>query len=174
MFFKNIKKINITEFNFFKKGYKYKSFPNNINVKGLPIYVPLVKYGKVIKVYDGDSITIAARIENINDSQIYKFNLRLNRIDTPELRTKNEKEKEYGLKIREILKERILNKIVKVHFEGLDKYGRYLADVIYENENINDWLLYNKYAMMYNGGKKLTFNENQFNPLLEEMENIEL
>ena len=51
---------------------------------------------------------------------------------------KNEKEKEYGLKIREILKERILNKIVKVYFEGLDKYGRYLADVIYENENINE------------------------------------
>ena len=119
----------------------------------------------MIKVYDGDSITIAARIENISNSEIYKFNLRLNRIDTPELRTKNEKEKEYGIKIRDKLREKILNKIIKVNFSGLDKYGRYLAEIYYEKENVNDWLLINNYALMYNGGKKIEFDENNFNNL---------
>jgi len=162
--FKSSKKF-LNNLSFVSKRYKFKSFPENLDIKNLPIYVPLVRYGKVIKVYDGDSITIAARIENISNSEIYKFNLRLNRIDTPELRTKNEKEKEYGIKIRDKLREKILNKIVKVNFSGLDKYGRYLAEIYYEKENINDWLLINNYAVVYNGGKKIDFDENNFNNL---------
>jgi endonuclease YncB( thermonuclease family) len=36
-----------------------------------------------------------------------------------------------------------------------------LADVFYNNEKINDWLLNNKLAVKYDGGKKVAFEENK-------------
>ena len=48
--------------------------------------------GQVIKVYDGDSITIAAHLP-IEKSPLFRFSVRLNGIDTPEIKGKNEDEK---------------------------------------------------------------------------------
>ena len=48
-------------------------------------------------------------------------------------------EKEYAIKIRDILSERIMNKMVNLKVIKTDKYGRYLAEVLYKKENINDW-----------------------------------
>ena len=45
-------------------------------------FVPPVTSGKVIKVYDGDTITIATKLP-INKSPIYKFQVRLTGIDSP-------------------------------------------------------------------------------------------
>jgi endonuclease YncB( thermonuclease family) len=37
---------------------------------------------------------------------------------------------------------------------GTEKYGRILADIYIENLHINQWMLDNKYAVPYDGGKK--------------------
>jgi endonuclease YncB( thermonuclease family) len=137
--------------------------PKNLNFKDLNSYHPKLKKGRVIKVYDGDSITIAATLPKSNDREFYKFNIRLNRIDTPEIRTQNKIEKIYGIKIRDLLNEKIMNKMVNLKVINTDKYGRLLAEVSYKNENINDWLLINKYAMEYDGGTKKEFNKSSFN-----------
>lgn len=44
---------------------------------------------KVIKVYDGDTITVVFNYNN----KYYKWNCRLNGIDTPEIKSNNEDEK---------------------------------------------------------------------------------
>lgn len=106
--------------------------------------------GKVVSVYDGDTVKI---IMNFNNEFI-KFNCRLSGIDTPEIRTKNTNEKKYGLLVRDKLREKILNKIVTVNCLKFDKYGRLLVRLNIDNECVNDWLIENKYAFSYNGGTK--------------------
>ena len=137
--------------------------PKNLSFKDLSHYYPEIKKGRVIKVYDGDSITIAARIPKSKSRKIYKFNIRLNRIDCPEIRTRNNIEKKYALKIRDILSEKIMNKMINLNILKTDKYGRYLAEVFYKNENINSWLLNNRYAVQYDGGKKNEFSIDTYN-----------
>ena len=109
-----------------------RKIPKNLVFNELSNFYPNIKKGRVIKVYDGDSITVAARIPELKNDTIYKFSIRLNRIDTPELRTNNSIEKEYAIKIRDILSERIMNKMVNLKVIKTDKYGRYLAEVLYK------------------------------------------
>ena len=140
---------------------KYRKIPKNLVFKDLNNFYPNIRKGRVIKVYDGDSITIAARIPELKNNTIYKFSIRLNRLDTPELRTNNHIEKEYAIKIRDLLSERIMNKMVNIKVIKTDKYGRYLAEISYKKLNINDWLINNGYAVNYSGGIIITdwYNE---------------
>ena len=119
--------------------------------------------GKCVDVYDGDTIKLVLNVP-IND-KLYRWNCRIARVDTPELRTRNLKEKEFGYEVRNKLREKILNKIVKVTCGEFDKYGRLLVEIMIEEDgklnNISDWLIENQYAFTYNGGtKKLWFPEN--------------
>ena len=60
-----------------------------------------IKQAKVVDVYDGDTIKIVFTVSN----KLYKFNCRIIGVDTPELRTKNKKEKKYGIHVRNKLRE---------------------------------------------------------------------
>lgn len=111
--------------------------------------------GKIVDVYDGDTVKIVLNLP-IN-LQYFRWNCRLSGINTPEIRTKNIKEKEFGLLVRDKLKERIENKILLIKCGEFDKYGRLLVE-IYENNgelfSINNWLIENNYAKPYDGGTK--------------------
>ena len=118
------------------------------------------KIGKVVSVYDGDTIKIVFPLNN----KLYKWNCRLGRVDTPELRTKNLIEKKYGYIVRDKLREKILNKVVKIKCGDFDKYGRLLGEIFIENDNkeevsINQWLIDNNYAFEYDGGTKKSWLE---------------
>ena len=114
-----------------------------------------MKEGKVVSVYDGDTINVVFPLNN----KLYKWNCRLNGIDTPEIRTRSKIEKNYGKMVRDKLRDKILNKIVKIYCYKFDKYGRLLVDIKFENININKWLINNKFAFIYNGGSKKDWNE---------------
>ena len=92
---------------------KYRKIPKNLVYKDLSNFYPDIKKGRVIKVYDGDSITVAARIPILKNDTIYKFSIRLNRIDCPEIRTQNVDEKKCGLRVRDLLSEKIMNNNVR-------------------------------------------------------------
>ena len=47
-------------------------------------------WGRVVSLYDGDTLTIALNVF----SSVYKFSVRMNGIDTCEIKSKNEKNKE--------------------------------------------------------------------------------
>jgi endonuclease YncB( thermonuclease family) len=47
-------------------------------------FIPPITSGKVIKVYDGDTVTIASKLPYDN-SPIYRFSIRLLGIDSPEM-----------------------------------------------------------------------------------------
>ena len=118
-------------------------------------FVPPIKKGRVVKIYDGDTITIAAKLP-YSSSPLYRFSVRLNGIDTPELHTKNLEEKEMAEKARDALKMQIMNKEVELKNRKTEKYGRLLADVYCENFYINEWLVNERFAVKYDGGTKKT------------------
>ncbi len=114
--------------------------------------------GKVVSVYDGDTVRIAFPIKG----DMYKWNCRLSGIDTPELRTKCKLEKQFGYKVRDFLRERILDKVIYVKCEDFDKYGRLLTTLKEkesDEQTINQWLIDEGYAFSYDGGTKKSWSE---------------
>lgn len=113
--------------------------------------------GKVVDVYDGDTVKIVFPLSEKEPERLYRWNCRLINVDTPEIRTKNLKEKTYAKLVRDKLREKILNKLVYVKCLDFDKYGRLLVE-IFDNEKceecINNWLILNEYAKKYDGGTK--------------------
>ncbi len=131
----------------------------DINIEGanLTKFVPVIKRGRVVKVYDGDTITIGARmeIEGKETYNLYQFSVRLHGIDTPELKTKNPTEKSLAILARDDLSSMILGKVVTLTNVSYDKYGRILANV--QNENgvdMSQWMIEKGHAVSYDGGTK--------------------
>ena len=116
-------------------------------------FVPPVSGGRVIKVYDGDTITIASTIP-IKNSPLYRFSVRLNGIDTPEIKGSDEIEKRVALMARDALSEKILYKDVELINVKTEKYGRLLAEVVFNGENMNEWMISKRFAVEYDGGTK--------------------
>ena len=112
--------------------------------------------GKVIKVYDADTITIASKLP-YNESPIYRLCVRLNGIDTPEIRGKDvsEEEKKAGYLARDYVANLTRDKYVRLENIQTEKYGRILADVYIDNLHLNQDLLDKRYAVKYDGGHKI-------------------
>ena len=117
-----------------------------------PFVVPITG-GQVIKVYDGDTITVASRLPFAN-SPLYRFSVRLNGIDTPEIKGKTDDEKSVAVEARDTLSEMILHKNVVLKNVASEKYGRVLADVYFNDLHINNWLIDQRFAVKYDGGTK--------------------
>jgi micrococcal nuclease len=127
----------------------------NIKYADTVIFIPPIHYCKVVKVYDGDTITVATTLPFKNDStKVYRFRVRLRHIDSPEIKGSTPKEKQLAIKARDALHAKIFDKIVRLENNGTEKWGRVLADVYYENIYINQWMLDNKFAVPYEGGTK--------------------
>jgi len=95
---------------------------------------PYTYNAKVIKVYDGDTFTV-----NIDLGFYLVWNeqvIRLARVNTPEVRGA---EREEGLKVRDIVRDLILDKevTIKTIKDKKGKYGRYLAEIEFEDDNGN-------------------------------------
>lgn len=140
---------------YIKKRYyerKYKSVTdkdvNKYSLEGLK------KYCKVVKVYDGDTITIVFK----HHGQLVKYSCRIDGIDAPELRTKNKKEKEKAIYVREYVKNMIDQETVKVYFGKFDKYGRPLIKIRHNRQDLSGILLRKGLVREYHGGKKFAWN----------------
>lgn len=116
-------------------------------------FVPPIITGKVIKVYDGDTITIASKLAN-TETPIYRFSVRLSGIDSAEIHGKTQNEKKHAIIARDKLNELIFGKMVHLKNVSTEKYGRILADVYLDNLHINQWMLDKNLAVPYGGGTK--------------------
>jgi endonuclease YncB( thermonuclease family) len=116
-------------------------------------FIPPIENGQVIKVYDGDTITIATRLP-YKDSPLYRFPIRLKGIDTAEIKSKNVNEKKHAMVARDALSELILHKSVLIKNIENEKYGRILADVYLDEICLNEWMIEKGYAVKYDGGTK--------------------
>lgn len=92
----------------------------------------------VISVYDGD--TIRVDIDLGFGVWLHNQTLRLYGINAPEVRGK---ERPAGLRTRDALRAKINGKQIKIrtHKDKKGKYGRWLADVFFDSEHLNTWLI---------------------------------
>lgn len=121
-----------------------------------PKWIPKMNFGKVVKVYDGDTIHVIARPLN-GDGNIYKFSVRLKDVDTPEIGNvlhATEQDLEKALKAKHFLSNMILNKVVRLSNIEIDKYGRVLANISIQGKDISKTLVEEKLGYVYHGGKK--------------------
>jgi endonuclease YncB( thermonuclease family) len=125
----------------------------NIEWKDTVPFVPPINAGCVVKVYDGDTITIASKMPYKN-SPMYRFSVRLRGIDSPEIKGKTAIEKDLAYSARDALANKLLGKNIILKNVSLEKYGRLLADVYFDGLNMNQWMLDNKLALPYDGGTK--------------------
>ena len=97
----------------------------------------------VTKVYDGDTITVD--IDLGFGVCLKGQKIRLLGIDTPEIRGV---EREEGLRSRDVLRGKIINKWVsiKTFKDKKGKYGRWLGEVWLDDLCMNEWLLTEGYA----------------------------
>jgi endonuclease YncB( thermonuclease family) len=132
-------------------------------------------YTRVVNIIDGDTIVL---VIELFENTYYKFNVRLDGIDTSELKSKDEKLKQKALEAKYKLVELICNvdknfdftkenikkllddNIYLIWTECLefDKYGRLLAKIKNtenDNEYINNILIDENLAYEYHGGKKM-------------------
>jgi len=126
---------------------------SRIKYKETKKFIPPIKKAYVIKVYDGDTFTIATTLPY--DKNIYRFSVRIRGIDCPELRTKNSNEKFVALLAKNFVISKILNKQVILRNIAYDKYGRLLADTFINKHNLANMLLQNNMAVTYDGGTKV-------------------
>ena len=108
----------------------------------------------VISVYDGD--TFRVNIDNLPPILGQNIAIRVNGIDTPEIRGKCQKEKILAIQARDFVKDKLLNaKQITLANIKRGKYFRLVADVLIDGQSLTDLLLVNKLGYRYNGGRKL-------------------
>ena len=116
-------------------------------------FIPDITSGKVIKVYDGDTITISSKLP-YDASPLYRWSVRLKGIDSPEMKSKNKTEKECARIAQKTLSDFIFEKEVELKNVQMEKYGRILADVYCENINLSTFMLAKRLAVPYDGKTK--------------------
>jgi endonuclease YncB( thermonuclease family) len=126
-------------------------------------FIPAFTTGRVIKVYDGDTITVAAYI---HDDRLYRFNIRIAGIDTPELTSTNPFEKTRAIYVRNKLRALVHNTVVQVEIICLDKYAGRVVARIWTNGGVSvaEYMVTEGFARTYEGGTKAPWTHNLLYP----------
>jgi micrococcal nuclease len=105
---------------------------------------------KVINVVDGDTIDVnidlgffVNKIERVRFARINAFEVKLGKTTTAD-------EKKKGIEAKDFLTNLILNKQVVLQSlkpNDFEKYGRFLAEVVIDNKNINDLMVEKGFAV---------------------------
>jgi len=109
---------------------------------------------EVTSIYDGDTFRV-----NINSYPKvigYRMAIRVNGIDTPEMKGKCKKEKTLARKAKQITVSTLRSaKVIELRNIQRGKYFRIVADVYADNKSLADELIKNNLAVRYNGGTKV-------------------
>jgi endonuclease YncB( thermonuclease family) len=146
----------------------------------------IITIARIVDIYDGDSCTCIIKL----NKKYNRFIIRLAGIDTPEITSKNTKNKETALGARKRLcslisddfnnldvniKRKELRKLLNskcyliiIKCGKFDKYGRLLAYLynekcknLIEENSFNKCLVNEKLAYIYNGGTKLSEDDQE-------------
>ncbi len=115
-----------------------------------------VMASKIISIYDGD--TFRVNIDLLPPIIGRNIPIRMNGIDTPEIRGKCQYEKNIAIKARDFVRDK-LNNAEEIKLTNLQrgKYFRIIANVMVDGVSLEQELLDNGLAYNYNGGKKLSW-----------------
>ena len=112
-----------------------------------------VVVSNVISVYDGD--TFRVNIGSLPPIVGKNIAIRLNGVDTPEIKGKCQYEKDLALEARDFVRNKLANaKEIKLTKIERGKYFRVVARVLIDGVSLEQELLDHGLAYKYNGGKK--------------------
>ena len=111
---------------------------------------------EITSIYDGD--TFRANIKGYTAIVGEHMSIRVNGIDTPELRGKCDKEKQQARLAKQFTVERLrAAKVITLKNIKRGKYFRLVADVYLDDLSLGELLVKNKHAVIYNGGTKVSW-----------------
>ncbi len=93
--------------------------------------------GVVTHVSDGDTLWV------VPEGRSKKIKVRIKGIDAPELC------QNWGLQSREALRAQLMGQVVQVHSAELDQYGRTLGQVVFQQQDVGEWLVSQGHAWSY-------------------------
>ena len=113
---------------------------------------------KVVKVVDGDTLDLEI---DLGFSLTKKERCRVAGIDTPECRTRDREEKQYGMAAKVYMAGMLKNATnLRVKTEKDGKYGRMLGWIYCDElgeKSLNEEMIDSGFAFAYDGGKKKDF-----------------
>jgi micrococcal nuclease len=113
-----------------------------------------VYVSRVVSVYDGDTFRV-----DINKYPIIvgaDVPIRINGIDTPELKAKCALEKRLAIRARTLTVKKLkMGKVIELRNIKRGKYFRIVADVYVDNSNLGEELIAAGLAVNYSGGGKV-------------------
>lgn len=100
----------------------------------------------VVSVYDGDTITVDLDLGF--DMVLKSQKIRLYGINAPELKGAN---KAQGIVSRDALRSKVLDKdiVITTIQDKKEKFGRWLGKLEINGEDINNYMVQNKYAVLF-------------------------
>ena len=113
-----------------------------------------VTIAEVTSIYDGD--TFRANIPDYPPIIGQHMGIRINGIDTPEIRGECEQEKKLARKAKQYTV-MALRKAKKIELRNMQrgKYFRIVADVYADGQSVGEGLIREGLAVVYDGGKKI-------------------
>ena len=116
---------------------------------------PFGDYQNPIYVFNYDGDTITFNLPDLHPIIGKKISVRINGIDTPEIKGNCEKEKYKAQQAKEMVAE-ILKDAEQITLKNMErgKYFRIAADVLVDGEDLGDMLIEAGVAVKYDGGKK--------------------
>ena len=125
------------------------SLPSHVLAKSFGDY----KGAVYLRNYDGDTITF--NLPGLHPIIGEEISIRVNGIDTPEIKGKCEKEKYNAQQAQQMVAD-FLKDAEQIVLKSMErgKYFRIAADVIVDGENLADVLVEAGMAVRYDGGKK--------------------
>ena len=111
----------------------------------------------VLRVYDGDTITAA--VATVWPGQNVSTAIRLNGIDTPEIRGDCDRERELAVKARDLLRERLARAaLIQIADPFHGRWaGRVVAAVLVDGVDVGGMLVSAGFARVYDGGTRLSW-----------------
>jgi micrococcal nuclease len=116
------------------------------------------KYGLVInRIIDGDSMDVDIKLGF--GVVLQNKRLRLEGVDTPELRTSDEEERKYGLRAKEFVvgwcEDKEVDLVMKNDDDYYDKFGRILGDICdKDGMSLVSAIIANYHGVAYQGQNK--------------------
>jgi len=108
---------------------------------------------EILRVVDGDTVDVRM---DLGFNVWHKCRVRLVGINAPESRTRDKEEKKRGLAAKDWLIN-ILESAqtdIEMQSHGVGKYGRVLGVLYINDVNINDLMVKEGHAKVYDGGKR--------------------
>ncbi len=110
----------------------------------------------IVRIVDGDTVDVD--IDLGFDIILRKQRIRLFRVDTPEKRTRNLREKHFGKLASRIVEELLpIGEICEIEtvLDNRGKYGRLLGTITNsDGVDVNQYLINHRYAVEYTGQRK--------------------